>query len=262
VRPDELTVVIDPPQLALAATRLFVAAAAEAIGRHGRFDIALSGGSTPRQLYQLLATAPWSRVVHWSRCHFFWVDERLVPPDHEESNFRLAQETFLSKLPIAPGQIHRPRVEAGDPEAVATGYEREMREFFLPSPLAPQRPPGDVGSDSHLPRLDLVLLGLGADGHTASLFPGAAASQEAERWVVSTPPGSLPPRVWRVTMTLPAINAARAVAILVSGPEKGRALKSLLEGDESLPASRVRPSDGKLLWMVDRAALEAAGLGL
>ncbi len=279
----QLTVAPDLQGVSEAAAELFAELAADAIARRGHFAVALSGGSTPKRLYQLLAGAPWRNRVDWSRCHFFWGDERLVPPDHPDSNYRLARESLLNGLPLSPDQILRVPVEAGDPAAVAAAYEAELRRFFGEGPAAGDKPlpytlgeaagdksspygPGSIArhqaaGDEPLtcaaggfPRFDLILLGLGADGHTASLFPGRAAPEERDRWVVATPPGRLPPPVYRVTLTLPVLNAARAVAFLVAGADKAPVLRQILLGEISLPAARVRPVGGRLFWFVDRAA--------
>ncbi len=237
-----LTTAAELEGLSEAAAALWAKLAAEAISRQGHFAVALSGGSTPRGLYRLLAAAPWRDRIDWGRCHFFWGDERLVPPDHPDSNFRLAREALLAPLSIPPDRIHRVPVEVGSPETVALAYEGELRRFFAPEPMLEG------------PRFDLVLLGLGSDGHTASLFPGKSALEESRRWVVATPPGRLPPPVDRVTLTLPALNAARAVAFLVAGADKAPTLRRVLAGDPDLPAARVRPARGSLHWFVDRAA--------
>ena len=229
-----------------AAARFVMECARRAIAERGRFVVALAGGSTPRRLCQLLADRPGREAIEWDRWHFFLGDERVLPPTDPDCNFVMAAETLLGRVPVAPEQIHRPPTELGDAAAVAAAYERELRDFFG---LAP----GEV------PRFDLILLGLGSDGHTASLFPGKPALDETERLVVDTPPGVLPPQVDRVTFTFPVINAARAVAFLVAGADKAAALRAAREGtalDEvvQVPAARVRPTDGELRWFVDAAA--------
>lgn len=241
MKAEKLVVLPDLEGLSEAAAELMAALAAEAIAHRGRFAVALSGGSTPRRLYQLLATPPWSGRIAWPDCHFFWGDERLVPPDHPESNFHLAQSALLARVPVLPHQIHRVPVETGEPEAVASAYEAELRRFFSPA-------------EGETPRFDLVLLGLGSDGHTASLFPERPALEEIHRWVVATPPGWLPPAVDRVTLTLPVLNAARAVAFLVSGADKAPVLRQILEKNADLPAARVQPVEGDLYWFLDEAA--------
>ena len=233
-------------ELSDAAARFVVECARRAIAERGRFVVALAGGSTPRRLCQLLGDSPRGERIEWDRWHFFLGDERVLPPTDPDCNFVMAAETLLGRVPVAPEQIHRPPTELGDAAAVAAAYEREVRDFFR---LAP----GEV------PRFDLILLGLGSDGHTASLFPGKPALDETERLVVATPPGVLPPQVDRVTFTFPVINAARAVAFLVAGADKAAALRAAREGIAlgevaEVPAARVRPTDGELRWFVDVAA--------
>jgi gluconokinase len=236
-------IVITPNVEALseAAADFLVRRASEAITTRGRFTVALTGGSTPRQLYELLAAAPWSGRLDWGRCHVFWGDERMVARDHQDSNFRLAHSALLAHVPIPAEQIHRIVTESGDPAAQAAAYEADIRSVF-------------GLTTGERPRFDLVLLGLGADGHIASLFPGSTTIDEARRLVVASPPGRLPPQVDRVTLTLPVFNAARAVAFLVCGPDKAPALRRALAGDAELPASHVKPDDGVLRWFVDVAA--------
>ena len=243
--PGQLEVFGDLDELSDAAARFVVECARGAIAERGRFVVALAGGSTPRRLCQLLADRP-GEAIEWDRWHFFLGDERVLPPTDPDCNFVMAAETLLGRVPVAPEQIHRPPTELGDAAAVAAAYEREIRDFFG---LAP----GEV------PRFDLILLGLGSDGHTASLFPGKPALDETERLVVDTPPGVLPPQVDRVTFTFPVINAARAVAFLVAGADKAAALRAAREGVAlgevaQVPAARVRPTDGELRWFVDAAA--------
>ncbi len=238
--PDSVRVAPDLESLSRSAAELFAATAADAIDRRGRFAVALSGGSTPGRLYRLLSTTAYRDKVPWSHCHFFWGDERLVDLDHPDSNYRLAWEALLSHLPLARDQIHPVPVGSGNPEAVAQDYEGEMRRFF---------------GDGSLPCFDLILLGLGSDGHTASLFPGSPALDETHRWVVPTPPGRLPPNIPRVTLTLPVLNAARKALFLVSGSDKAAVLQRILKGDGELPAARVHPPEGELIWLVDRAAM-------
>lgn len=221
------------------------------IQAHGQCSLALSGGSTPRPTYTLLAQPSYAVRLDWSRVHVFWGDERLVPPDHPESNFRLAWEALLCHVPIPAENIHRIAAEL-PPQQAADRYEQELRRFFSRS-ADPQSP------DPHrFQTFDLLLLGLGMDGHIASLFPASSALYERERWVVavehSAPP---PPLVPRVTLTIPAINAASHVAVLVAGEEKADCLKQVLSPAESaplLPAQMLRPTPGVLTWLVDQAA--------
>jgi len=224
--------------LAEAAARRFVAAARDAIDSHGQFVVALSGGSTPRDTYRRLGTDALVSGVMWSRVQVLWGDERCVPPDHAESNYRMARETLLERVPVPAANVHRIHGE-DDPATAAEVYEATMRALL--------RTPGA--------RIDLVLLGLGDDGHTASLFPGSAAVQEQTRWVMAAhaPAASM----WRVTLTPAVINAAAEVLFLVSGGGKAGILRRVLEGPrrlEELPAQAIAPSSGRLRWCVDTAA--------
>jgi 6-phosphogluconolactonase len=234
-----LQVYPDATTLAQAAAAHWVARAKEAIAAHGRFAVALSGGSTPRATYALLATPAWAGGVEWARVHVFWGDERCVPPDHPESNYRLAREALLDHVPLPRANVHRIPTER-EPAQAAAEYERTLRRFFGPGSA---------------PRFDLVLLGLGADGHTASLFPGTPAVCEYERWVVAHYVSSL--AAWRVTLTPAVLNAADQVTFLVAGAEKAGVLDQVLTGayqPDVLPAQVVRPASGSLLWLVDAAA--------
>lgn len=238
-----LRLVQDADALARAAAEELAAAAARAVALRGAFTLALAGGSTPRRLYALLADrgAPYRDRIPWARTQVFFGDERPVPPDHPESNYRMAREALLDHVPVA--SVHR--IHGEDP-AGAAAYEAELRSFFR------------IPADGAPPRLDLVLLGLGPDGHTASLFPGTPALDERVRWVVSSFVARLGTR--RTTLTLPVLNRAR-VLFLVSGAEKAGALARVLAppaGEPLLPAARVRP-DGGALWVVDAAAARDLG---
>ena len=241
----EIRKLTTPQELFSAAAEEVVRAAEESVAARGRFTIALSGGSTPKGLFNLLATNARS-VLPWDRMFFFWGDERHVPPTDPDSNYRMAEEAMLSKIPVAAGNVFRVPAENPDAAAAAEAYEQTLRKFFHLEP-------------GQLPRFDLILLGMGPDGHTASLFPGTAALQEKSRLVVANWVDKL--KTSRLTFTLPVLNAARCVAFLVSGTDKADALKAVLEGDapgEQYPSKLVRPTDGKLIWLVDRAA--ASGL--
>ncbi len=230
-----------PQDLFQAAAEEVLRSAADAIAQRGRFTIALSGGSTPRNLYTLIA-ANASPTLPWDKMFFFWGDERHVPPTDPESNYRMANETLLSKVPVPPGNIFAVPTENPDASAAAQAYEDTLRKFFA-------LPPGEF------PHFDLILLGMGPDGHTASLFPGTAALQEKSRLVVANWVEKL--NTSRITFTLPVLNAARRVAFLVSGADKAGVLHEVLEGDapgEKYPSKLVRPDKGKLIWFVDRAA--------
>jgi len=221
-----------------------VLAANEAVSARGRFTIALSGGSTPKSLYNLLATNA-RTTLPWEHTLFFWGDERHVPPTDPESNYRMVDEAMLSKVPVPPANVYRMPAENPDAEAVAETYEQTLRKVF-------QLGPNDV------PQFDLILLGMGPDGHTASLFPGTAGLKEKSRLVIANWVEKL--KTYRLSFTLPVINAARSVAFLVSGTDKAPVLKAVLEGNdpgELYPAKLVHPKDGKLIWFLDRAAASA-----
>ncbi len=235
-------VVADPAALAAAAAAEVGAAARAAVGARGRFTVALAGGSTPLGLYRVLATRDGAADLPWPAVHFFWGDERHVPPDHPDSNYGAARAALLDRVPVPAENIHRIPAELADAEAAACAYEEELRRSFSP----PEGQP---------PRFDLVLLGLGADGHTASLFPGSAALGERERWVVAPRIEKLAAR--RITLTLPVLNAAARVLFLVSGQDKAGALREVLAGPRrprKLPAQAVEPHDGEVNWIVDREA--------
>ena len=230
-----------PQELFQAAAELVVQATEEAVTQRGRFTLALSGGSTPKSLFQLLA-ANARTSLPWDRMFFFWGDERHVPPTDGESNFRMADEAMLSKIPVDKANVFRVLSENPDANVAAADYEETLQKFFSLSA-------GEV------PRFDLILLGMGPDGHTASLFPGTAALQEKSRLVVANWIEKF--KTHRITFTLPVLNAARCVAFLVSGTEKAEALHAVLEGDaagEQYPSKLVQPKDGRLIWLLDRAA--------
>ena len=232
----ELHVLPTPNEVARTAAEFVAIAAAETPG--GRFTIALAGGATPRRLYQLLASSPWVERIAWSRWHVFWGDERCVPPEHPDSNYRMAREALLDHVPLTAGQLHPMRGEAA-PQEAAEGYEGELRRVF-------QTP---------VPAFDLILLGLGEDGHTASLFPGTAALREEGRLVVANWAPQL--EAHRLTFTLPLINAARRVAFLVADAAKAQALRRVLapaSTDQPPPAAMVRPTSGVLHWFVTSQA--------
>jgi 6-phosphogluconolactonase len=212
------------------AAERFVRIGAEAIRERGRFLVALSGGETPRPLYERITA---SSGLDWAAVDVFWADERCVPPTDPRSNYGTVREALLDRVAIPEDRIHRIAGEL-DPLAAADAYEVELRRV--------------VGADS---RLDLILLGIGADGHTASLFPRHQALTEVERWIVPVHASAEPP--WRVTMTLPLINAARHVLFLVTGAEKAEAVRDLVDG-KPLPAAMVRPTDGDLTFLVDAEA--------
>jgi 6-phosphogluconolactonase len=208
---------------------------------HERLAVCLSGGSTPKRLYQRLTRDPWRAAMPWNRLTWFWGDERVVPADDRRSNRLMAEEALLDHVPCPPGSRHPIPVGAGIPEACAAAYQAELESYYDAAILETSRP-----------LFDLMLLGIGPDGHTASLFPGKAAVEEMKRWVVATEAG-LEPFVPRVTLTLPTLAASRAIAFLVSGADKTDALKRIFE-DEDLPAARLCRL-ARTLWFVDKAAM-------
>jgi 6-phosphogluconolactonase len=237
----EIRVLTTPQEVFAAAAEEIAHRANEAVADRGRFTIALSGGSTPKSLYQLLA-ANARNTLPWDKMFFFWGDERHVPPTDPESNFRMADETMLSKIPVKPGNVFRFMAENSDASAVALDYEETIKKFFQL----------EAGA---FPRFDLILLGMGPDGHTASLFPGTTGLQEKSRLVIANRVEKL--KTDRLTLTLPVLNAARCVTFLACGSDKAAMLRNVLEENvagELYPAKLVRPSAGKLIWMLDRAA--------
>jgi 6-phosphogluconolactonase len=226
--------------LAHEAAGCLVEAAAEAVRAHGGFSIALSGGSTPKTLYHLLSDEPYRSAIPWSKVHVYFGDERCVPPDHPDSNYHMAEQAMLSVLPIPRQQIHRIQAER-EPAVAAAEYDALLHAQFARGGM------------------DLVLLGMGDDGHTASLFPGSEALvAPAEQWCVANHSDKL--HAWRITMTAPFINRAGRVMVLVSGSSKARRLHEVLEGPAEpmrLPIQLICPASGELMWLLDG---EAAGL--
>ena len=232
-----------PADLYRVAAETFVRIATQSVAAHGRFGVALAGGSTPRSLYGLLVTDPGLRSRLPIECtHFYWGDERHVPPEHADSNYRMANEVMLSKLPLAPSQVHRIHGEHPDVAQAADEYERELCANFA---LAPGK----------YPRFDLVLLGIGPDAHTASLFPHTPALDVTERSVAANRVAAL--GTDRITLTIPAINNAANIVFLVSGADKAVALREIFQGPHDprkLPAQSIAPHSGTLTWLVDEAA--------
>jgi len=229
-----------------AAAERFVSCAVTAIGNHGRFVVALAGGSTPKKLYAGLANAAHAQRIDWGHVHVFWGDERCVPADDPQSNYHMTREALLDHVPLPAANIHRIHGE-DPPAAAASAYERELRSIFATPAGAPRPVAGG--------RFDLILLGMGDNGHTASLFPGLTAVHETQRWVAAEYVGEV--SMWRVTLTPVVINAAAEVVFLVSGSDKAAMLQRVLEGPYqpgTLPAQVVAPSDGQLRWLVDTAA--------
>ncbi len=223
----ELHVHATPEEAAEALARVVCSLSADSIAARGRFTVALSGGSTPAALYRLLASPPLADDIDWSRWHVFWGDERCVPPDHPDSNYGMARRTLLDHVPIPTVQVHR-MVGEDPPQQAAEAYAAALADALAPDG-----------------RLDLALLGIGDDGHTASLFPGTAALDERERLVAASWAPQLD--AYRITLTLPALNRARQVAVLATGADKADAVRRALEprpGDATPPIALVDPSDG------------------
>lgn len=239
----EVVIARNTAELAELAARHFLTASHAAIKANGRFCVALSGGSTPLVLYRLLSQPPYVDQISWKNIQFFWGDERCVAPDHPDSNFGMARQALLNIVPVQAEQIHRIEGEFGANNA-ARRYAHHLHTYF-----------GEV----FFPVFDLILLGLGVDGHIASLFPASPALNENQRWTAAVehaiPP---PPLVDRVTLTLPVINAAREVVFLASGADKARVIARILtktdEDDSQLPAQMVHPGSGKITLYVDRLA--------
>jgi 6-phosphogluconolactonase len=229
----------DPPALARHVAEWTTATA---LAAKGPFRVSLSGGSTPKALHELLASDDFKGRFPWKQVSWFWGDERFVPHDHPESNYRMAREAMLAQAPVPPENI-LPIPTNGTPEEAAREYERTLQRAY-----------GAPTLDASRPLFNIMLLGLGSDGHTASLLPGDPALEERQRWVVPVSKGR--PEV-RITLTLPVINSSRHVAFLVAGRSKAAALAAVRAGDTRLPAARVRPV-GELIWFVDRAAAEGA----
>lgn len=230
----------DAAELSRKAAERFIRLAQDAISRSGRFIVALSGGSTPRSLYSLLASPGYTERIPWAKVHLYWGDERCVPPHHPDSNFLMVQETLLANITMPRENFHRIAAEF-DPGVAAADYEEQIRKLFdLPA--------------GGLPRFDLILLGLGEDGHTASLFPDSEALQERQHLVVSTFVEKL--QAHRVTLTLPVINRAAEILFLVAGRDKAAVVKQILGEPQSgtLPAARIAPTNGRLVWLVTNDA--------
>jgi 6-phosphogluconolactonase len=233
----EIKVVSDSVTLARTAAQEFHRLAEAAVQERGRFSVALSGGNTPRTVYSLLASE--HKQLPWDSIHIFFGDERHVPPGDPDSNFRMASESLLSKVPIPEKNVHRIHAEM-DAEAAAAEYDRELCDFF------------HLG-DHDWPRFDLIFLGLGEDGHTASLFPGSKALTETSRRVVANWVTKF--KTFRITFTLPVLNHAAEVIFLVSGAAKAQILNEVLRpGAKKYPAQSVQPENGRLLWLVDQDA--------
>jgi 6-phosphogluconolactonase len=212
--------------------------ASTAISQAGRFSIALSGGSTPKTLFELLA-AEYKQKIDWSNSHIFWSDERCVPPDDADSNYKMARETLLDHISLPASNIYRIKGEL-DPAEGASQYEQTLHTYF----------------HDQLPRFDIILLGMGDDGHTASLFPGTEALNERQRWVIPNHVATVK-QTWRITFTVPVINNAANVMFLIAGTGKAARLKQVIQGAytlNELPSQLIKPTNGNLIWAVDHAA--------
>ena len=235
----EVRVLNDRPALFEAAAAEFLRLAELSIQGSGRFTVALSGGTTPRSLYSLLGEQP---NLPWDKIFFFFSDERHVPPDDPDSNFRMTRESLFSRAAIPAQNIFRVPAEIPDADNAAQSYEQTLRQFFHLE-----------GRD--LPRFDLILLGLGPDSHTASLFPGTAALHEDDRWVAANWVEKF--KTWRITLTYPVLNHAAEIIFMVAGVEKQDALLQVLQGKsdvETYPAQGIQPENGRVLWLVDQSA--------
>ncbi len=239
----EIRILTDLPAIAKRAAQEFLQAATSAVAKNHSFTVALAGGSTPKALYSLLAADPVLRAqLPWDKMRLYFGDERNVAPDHPDSNFRMATEALIAKAPLKPEQVFRIKGEYKDTEKAAQEYEQALRASFK---LA----------DGQVPRFDLVLLGMGNEGHTLSLFPGTKALQETKRLVVRNWVGKL--YTERITLTAPVASQAALVIFMVTGADKALALKGVLEGPyepEQLPSQMIQPQNGRLLWLVDSAA--------
>lgn len=238
----DLKVVTNPAQLAKEAAEIVLMIGTQAIEDRGSFALGVSGGSTPKAAYELLASDAYRSRIDWSKVEIYFADERCVLPDHTDSNYRLVHQTLLSKIPIDPKNVHRMKGEA-DPNFAAIEYGRMLKARF-----------GDGG-------LDLLLLGMGEDGHTASLFPHTEALKEAKhRCMAQLVEKSTTGKSWRITMTAPFINRSKNILVLVSGQSKAQTLGRVLNGprdSENLPIQLIQPVDGPMLWLADSAAAGA-----
>lgn len=239
-----IQVLTSPAEVAREAADRILAAAHAAVARSGSFTLALSGGSTPKLLYELLASEPYKSKFPWADSEFFFGDERCVPQEHKDSNFKMVKESLLSKVPIPATSVHRMKGEL-EPVAAATEYERLLRERFQ----------GDEG-------IDVVLLGMGDDGHTASIFPGTVATREKTKPVIGYfAENSSTGKSWRITLTAPFINKSAEVIFLICGASKAKRLEEVLEGPkdpERLPSQLIEPASGKLTLLLDTAAAAMA----
>jgi 6-phosphogluconolactonase len=247
----------DPDELALKAARLFARRADQYVIGCGRFTVVLSGGSTPKAMFSVLAAEPFLDTVPWSSIYFFWGDERCVPADHPDSNYRMTREALLSKVPVPPQNVFRISGDLPDPEKAAEEYTATLTQFFLAGPGANRTGTAPL---SNVPRFDLMFLGMGPDGHTASLFPHTAALEAGEQIAVANYVEKF--KTHRITLTAATINNARNVTFLAAGQDKAETLRNVLEGSyqpDVYPSQLIRPHNGSLLWLVDEAAARLLG---
>ncbi len=236
---NEIIIEADATRLANRGAALFKQCAKDSIERAGRFSVAVSGGSTPRAMHRLLGREPYLFEINWQCTHIFWVDERLVPLDDPGSNFGAAKTDWLDKISIPANQVH-PMPGQMQPEVGTAEYQSKLEKYFH-------------DRQNNFPIFDLIFLGIGTDGHTASLFPGDAAAQITDNWVLAVKGGD--PDVYRLTLTLPVLKHARRICFMVSGHSKAPIIKTVfLDSEAQLPARLVRPLKGKLLWLLDEAA--------
>ena len=235
----EKIIMTDSDKLSEKGAEIFYKSAKEAAHQKGYFAVAISGGSTPRAMHRILAQEPYLSKTPWHQVHIFWVDERMVPFDHPDSNYGAAQKDLMSMIPIPADQVY-PMPAMMRPEEGADLYQTKLKTFFQ-----------DLGSLD--PVFDLIILGIGTDGHTASLFPGQHSNQEADRWVLSVKGGQ--PDVFRLTLTYAVLNSARHILFLVSGDAKAAVVKTLIEDRHAqLPAAKIQPLNGKMTWLLDQKA--------
>jgi 6-phosphogluconolactonase len=244
--PNNLIICPDVDSLAVRAANMIVSVAREAIAQRGRFTLVLAGGSTPEKTYQRLATSETAAQIDWSKTWLFFGDERFVPADNPASNFGMVQRSLLRHGRVPLENVFPIPTECPSAGQAARQYGEEIARFF-----------GQAADTARPPSFDLIILGLGDDGHTASLFPGMPALEVDDAWLTSSPPGVLPPPVDRVTMTFPILNQARHVSFLVAGEKKAPVLQEILEGEPPVtkyPAAGIRPLAGKAGWLIDEGA--------
>jgi 6-phosphogluconolactonase len=235
----------DSSDLAVKAADLIIQTALDAIAQRGRFTFVLSGGATPEKTYSLLAQAGRASAIDWPRVYLFFGDERFVPAEDPRSNFGMVRRNLLAHVPIPSANIFPVPTQGHNAAEAASAYAQQLAEFF------------SISERTIPPRFDLIFLGMGRDGHTASLFPFADALDVTNAWATWTPPGILPPPVDRITLTYPVLNAARQVVFLVSGKDKAAVLRDVLDGKaprEDRPAAGIQPVDGAIIWLVDNQA--------